>query len=252
MGAALHLAHLEQAPAGPQRRRKGGGTAGDGYDKLVARVWQDQRLTPKTRELLLLVVWLICRDPQRSEDDWTLWGRATEILGVDGPGGRKSPRLAELLDDDRPRYEPDWLSDAWQGRVCAAPMIRRAGECGQHATEHALRIDRATGWQEPVWYCSRHRDFGRVAEAAYRAQDKPFPIPNRGGMLPSYLAHRGGDAGWTKLYEWASKWRFSSWKPPQGYGLVADDWPTPGVERPVSVPRLRLAALDGELLGGAL
>jgi hypothetical protein len=245
VGAALHIAHIHQPPPGPKRKRKGGGTTGDGYDTLVARVWQDQRLTPEARELLLLIAWVLRRDPNRGNDDWTMWGRATEILGK---GTRNKPRLAELLNDDRPRYEPDWRSGPWQQSVCAAPMIRRAGECGQNATEHALRIDPATGWQEPIWYCSRHREFGRAAQAAYRTQDKPFPIPNRGGMLPSYLVHKNGDAGWAKLYEWASKWCFSSWKPPQGYGLRADDWPTPGVERPVSVPRLRLAAVDGELL----
>lgn len=251
MGAALHLAHAHQLPPGPNHKRKGGGGDGSSYDRFVARVWQDSRLTPETRELLLLAAWLGERDPKRGNDDWTFWGRATEILGVDGPGKRKTPRLAELLDGDRPRYEPDWRSDAWQRQVCAAPMIRRAGECGQNASEHALRIDPATGWQEPIWYCSRHRDFGRAAQAAYRAQEKPFPIPNRGGMLPSYLVHKNGDTGWIKLYEWASGWRHSSWKPPEGYGLEADEWPTPGVEPPVAPPRLRLAAVDGELLASS-
>jgi hypothetical protein len=250
MGAALHLATAHQIQPEPQSKRKGGG-GGDGYDAFVARVWQDTRLTPEARELLLLIVWLSRRDPKLGQDGQTFWGRAGEILGADGQrAGRARPRLATLVDSDRPRYEPDWADNAWQHRACQSPMIRRAGECGQHATDHSTRVAADTGWLEPVWYCSRHRDFGRAAEAAYRAQDKPFPIPNRGGMLPSYLKAKGGDEAWVKLYEWASKWCFSSWKPPQGYGLAASEWPVPGQDRPVQVPRLRLAALDGELLNG--
>jgi hypothetical protein len=62
------------------------------------------------------------------------------------------------------------------------------------------------------------------------------------------LTHKGGDEGWVKLYSWASKWCYSGWKPPRGYGLAADSWPLPGVEPPVKPVRLRLAAVDGELL----
>jgi hypothetical protein len=245
MGAALQLARTPQIPP----KRKGGGGS-DGYDDFVARVWQDSRLTPEARELLLLIVWLRRRDPKLGEGK-TLWGRATEILGAEKGTHRSRPRLAILVNADRPRYETDWHSEAWQRSLCAAPMIRRDGACGQNATEHALRVDPETGWGTPVWYCSRHKDFGRTVEAAHRAQERPLPIPNRGGMLPSYLSATDGDAAWIRLYEWASKWCHSSWKPPEGYGLVADEWPTPGADRPVSVPRLRLAALDGEILGGA-
>lgn len=250
MGAALHLAHVHQAPPGPKRKRGGGGGSGDGYDAFVARIWKDPRQTAESRELLLLIAWLRHRDPARHDEDQTTWGRASAILGTDGhTRGLERPRVAVLINSDRPRYEPDRSAPEWD-QLCDAPMIRRAGTCGANATERANKVDPATGWLTPIWYCSRHRDFGRATEAAFRAQERPHPTPNRGGLLPSYLTARDGDAGWGRLYEWASKWCYSSWNPPQGYGLTADEWPLPGVEPPVAPPRLRLAAVDGELLGG--
>lgn len=251
MGAALQLARAQQLPPAPKRKRGGGGS-GDGYDEFVARVWQDKRMTPKTRELLLLIAWLRHRDPQRDSERGKVWARANEILGVDGRArGLQRPRLARLVDGDRPRYDTDMHSEEWQNSSCQSPMIRREGMCGQPSSNHAPRVDAATGWHYPVWYCARHRDFGRAAEAAYRAGHRPDPIPNRGGMLPSYLNATGGDEQWIRLYEWASKWCYSSWKPPQGYGLRADDWPAPGLEPPVRPVRLKLAAVDGELVGSA-
>ena len=224
MGAALHLAHLHQTPPAQYDRTKGNGGGGDGYDQFVARVWQDKRMTPEARELLLLAAWLTFRDPKRGEDNWRFWGRATEILGADGHAGRRQrPRLAVLLDADAPQYEPDWQAPEWRDDSCQAPMIRRAGLCGQPSSTHAARVDPATGWEVPVWYCSRHREFGRQVQAAYKTAHKPEPIPNRGGLLPSYLRHRAGDGGWVKLYGWASKWCHSGWKPQVGYGLAADE-----------------------------
>lgn len=258
MGAALHLAEVHQAPPGPKRKRKGGGGGGDGYDKLVCRVYRDPQMTPEARELILLLAWLVARDPDRldqfGEPKGKVWSRAAEILG-DYPtwSHRKGSRLADLIDADRPRYEPDKRADIWQQRLCSAPMIRRAGECGQHAVNSALRVDPETGWRTPVWYCNRHRDYGRAAEAAFRNTSGVEPIPNAGGLMPSYLSNENGDEGWIKLYRRASDWARSRWEPPVMYGLRADKWPRPGEERVIEVvepPRLRLAALDGELIGG--
>jgi hypothetical protein len=153
------------------------------------------------------------------------------------------------MDADRPRYDVDRGTPEWQNSSCQSPMIRREGLCGQPSSNHATRVDPTTGWEYPVWYCTRHKDFGRAAELAYREGHKPDPIPTHGGMLASYLVAPGGDEQWIRLYEWASKWCFSSWKPPQGYGLRADDWPIPGAEPPVRPVRLKLAAVDGELVG---
>lgn len=257
MGAALHLAEVHQAPPGPKRKRKGGG-GGDGYDKLVCRVYRDERMTPESRELILLLAWLAVRDPDRYDADGELvsWRkRASEILGEYGPGPRKGSRLADLLYADRPRYEPDMRADVWQQRLCSAPMIRRVGECGQHAVDHTLRVDPETGWRTPVWFCNRHREFGRAAQAAFRNAPGVEPIPNAGGLLVSYLLTEGQEQAWARLYREAAEWkRDRQWEPPKKYGIRADDWPTwDGERKPEleSAPfRLRLASVDGELLGG--
>lgn len=43
--------------------------------------------------------------------------------------------------------------------------------------------------------------------------------------------------------------RGEGWQPPV-YGIRADDWPVPGKDPVPQRARLRLASLDGELLGG--
>lgn len=250
MGAALHLAHAHQAPPAPKRKRGGRGSGDDGYDELVARVYGDDRHTPESRELILCLAWLICRDPADQHDDdenSNVYERANRVLGFDVT---RTPRLARLICDDTPRYEPDKKHSAWSG-LCDAPMIRRAGTCGAAARGNSFTVDQATGWHTPIWYCNRHRDFGASADAALRAMPRPEPIPNTGGLLPAYLVLRTGDAGWARLYEWASGWCRYRWTRPTKYGLCADDWPRP--DRAPSVvsaqpARLRLAALDGELV----
>jgi hypothetical protein len=255
VSAALHLAEVHHAPPGPKRKRGGGGSGGDGYDRLVARVYRVPLMTPEARELILLLAWLVRRDPDRpSVGTNGVWKRAAAVLGEYQTWGPKGSRLADLTDADRPRYDPDTRADIWQKRLCSAPMIRREGECGQHAVDHTLKVDPATGWRTPVWFCNRHRDFGRLAQAAFRDAPKVEPIPNAGGLMPSYLISDGGDAGWISVYQRASDWTRSQWEPPVKYGLRADRWPRPGEEpaaETVEPPRLRLAALDGELLGGS-
>ncbi|MBE4790272.1 hypothetical protein [Streptomyces caniscabiei] len=250
MGAALHLAHVQQAMP-PSRKRKGGGGSGDGYDALVARVYGDDRHTTESRDLILLMAWLAGRDPERHTTELGFWTRAGNVLGLYKSGSRTRPRLADLVAKDLPRYEPDYRSDAWQRHACAAPMIRRDGECGKHATNHTLTYD-TNGWISPVWYCSRHADWGRKQDIAAREARKtaPPPLPNAGGLMPSYFSHKTGPEGWTDLYEWASKWTYSGWKPPEPYGLCADNWPLPDREAPSwEPPRLRLATRNGELVG---
>lgn len=252
MTAALHLAHVYQPPPGPKRKRKSSG-GGDGYDALVARVYRDKRMTPESRELILLLAWLLRKDPNRYDADGQLrgvWGRAKDILGEYQYGQRIGSRLADLIDADRPRYETDQRAAIWQQRLCSAPMIRREGECGQRAVDKSLSIDPATGWRTPLWYCARHREWGRKADVALRAMEWPEPIPNAGGLMPSYLRADNGDDGWIAIYRRASEWKRSQWAAPTKYGLRADDWPLPGQEPAPEPVRLRLAAMDGELIGG--
>ncbi|CAL9667889.1 hypothetical protein SUDANB145_07255 (plasmid) [Streptomyces sp. enrichment culture] len=244
MGAALHLAHAHQQPT-RKRKRKGGGGGGDGYDALVTRVYQDQRMTPEARELILLLAWLAARDPDRYDTDGqpVSWRkRASAILDKDSPSRRS--RLADLLYADRPRYEDQ--RDGWEQRTCAAPMIRRAGLCGQHAVGHDYTVDPDTGWRTAVWYCRRHEPWGRELHARRLADPGPEPIPNAGGLVTSYLLAEGQEAAWARLYKEAAVWKHDRhWEPPRTYGVVADDWPVPGRD-PVP-PRARLRLVLGGL-----
>lgn len=247
MGAVLHLAHAHQAPPGPRRKRKRGGSGGDGYDALVARVYQDQRMTPEARELILLLAWLAARDPNRYDADGNLisWRkRASAILGEYGPGPRRASRLADLLYADRPRYEDQ--RDGWEQRTCAAPMIRREGLCGQHATGHDYTVDQETGWRTAVWYCRRHEAWGHGLHTQRLANPGPEPIPNAGGLVTSYLLSEGQEQAWARLYKEAAVWKLDRfWEPPKTYGVVADNWPIPGKEPVPQRARLRL------VIGGA-
>lgn len=254
MGAALHLAHAHHTPPTQKNRTKGKGGGGrDRYDAFVARVYKDKRMTSESRDLLLLAAWLIHRDPERNTSTLGFWERAGNILGRYKVGMKEKPKLADLVAKDRPRYEIDRSADIWQRQECAAPMIRREGLCGQNATANAYSYD-TNGWVTPIWYCRRHADWGRKQKLAEQEARKtaPAPVPNAGGLLPSYLTLNSGDEGWVRVYEWACAWTWNrGWKPPEPYGLRADDWPKVG-EEPVETwepPRLRLATKDGELVG---
>jgi hypothetical protein len=250
MGAALHLAHAHQTPPGPKRKRGGGGSSGDGYDKTVARIWQDKRMTSESRELLLLMVWLFLRDPARYDGngDWVnSWARADTILGRTGTGRNERQRIAELVYADRPRYEMDRGVD----EGCQAPMIRRDGLCGSYGGDTAFIVDPTTGWRTVVRYCRRHEAWGRKLDAAWRDGTWQEPIPNLGGLMPSYMRLKTGQDGWVRIYADAARSLRRDWDPPAVHGMAADDWVVPGMERAPEPFRLRLAAVDGELLGGA-
>jgi hypothetical protein len=252
---ALHLAHAHQAPPGPKRKRKDG-DGGDGYDAFVNRVWQDRRHSPESRELILAMAWLMCRDPNRYGPDGeqvSAFKRASDLLGYTGSGRHKRARIAHLLWDDRPRYEHDRSVGRWRYGPCEAPMIRRDGLCGQDGVNNTYTVDSDTGWHTPVWFCRRHEPWAAKIESARRAAPRVEPIPNTGGMLPAYLAHGDGDDGWARLYDDAATYLQERWTRPVKYPFSADRWPRPGEEPPVeevALPRLRLAALDGELIGG--
>lgn len=250
MGAALHLSNVEQAPAGPKRKRKGGSGGGDGYDRFVERIYRDARMGRKTREIALLLAWLVSRDPNRFGAG--AWHRAEAILGTRQYGRHTQSVAALLVADDLPRYEIDRQTPAWTDQRCAAPMIRRAGLCGQEARDHSYTADPKTGWLTPMWYCRRHEAFGRQLDG--RLTSAPEPIPNHGGLLPTYFRLADGVDGWVKNYRWAAHqadpFRTTVWEPPR-HGIVAADWPRPG-EKPlveeVDPPPLHLAAVDGEAL----
>ncbi len=253
MTAALHLAEVHQAPPGPKRKRGGGGGSGDGYDAFVTRVWQDERHTPESRELLLAMAWLLRRDPNANDlhgNRINVFKRATDLLGYTGSGQRKRARIAQLVWGDRPRYEQTKSPGPWRYGPCEAPMIRRDGPCGQESVNNTYTVDPGTGWHTPAWFCRRHETWAAKIDAARLAAPLVEPIPNTGGMLPAYLTHADGDDGWAKLYDAAADYLREKWTRPVVHPFSADDWPTPGREPVAPRARLRLAALDGELLEG--
>ncbi|WP_371523251.1 hypothetical protein [Kitasatospora sp. NBC_01300] len=115
--------------------------------------------------------------------------------------------------------------------------------CGSEAGDHVIEKHPETGWHQVHWHCTRHRGElerarRRLAEPNKRA---PEPIPNQGGLMPCYYDF---NSGWATVYRHVLG---QQWQPPV-YGMRADDWPLPGRQPVPQRPRLRLAAIDGELL----
>jgi hypothetical protein len=119
----------------------------------------------------------------------------------------------------------------------------RLGVCGSHATDYAVEKLPETGWHKLHYFCTRHQGELRKAKARFQEPNAaaPEPVPNWGGLLPCYF-----ESDWERVYR---GYLGARWQPPV-YGLRADGWPLPGVEPVPQRARLRLAALDGEILGG--
>lgn len=121
---------------------------------------------------------------------------------VYGPNG-KWPQLKTALREDVRRYDVTHDPDAryWAAK-CGAPMIRRAGPCGQQAGRKTLVTDPDTGRQQWLAACSRHGDwFTRqlVARRELAARvEKIDPPANTGGVLERHFP----DIAWESVYEW--------------------------------------------------
>jgi hypothetical protein len=286
MGAALHLAHVHQPPPGPKRKRKDGDDDGpnEQLGKFVRRIYQDERADHESKELLVSLAYALTIP---REDGITVWKIAKEALGKDRIGRW---RLIELIQRDAPCYKsPALFSHRRDGELyqkSSAPRLRtfrqtsrpgdgqlgldllsldesgqtpqgprvpqadddfrnRLGICGNEATEYAVEKLPETGWHRVHWFCTRHRDAMQQKRRHLAEPNKlaPAPVPNWGGLMPCYF-----DTDWEYLYRF---YLGENWQPPV-YGLRADDWPVPGKEPVPQRARLRLAAVDGELLGGAL
>ena len=257
MTAALHLAEVHQAPPGPKRKRKGGGGNGSEFANIAHRIYQDDRADTRARQLLLAFAYAVTMAPIDEEiPEWSNMWRA--ICSAIGSSVTDWDDLRALMREDLPRYEPPgrrWGTDRMD-RLCSGPRVRphpdgpedfrnRLKVCGTPAQDKVIEKDPVTGWHTNRWFCARHHDqLVRVREqVAEQNAAAPQPVPNRGGLLPCYF-----DSDWVKLYRWAL--HTDTWKPPI-YGARADDWPIPGREPVAPRARLRLAALDGELLGEA-
>ncbi len=225
------------------------------YDDLCARIYNDARATPGTRELLLAIAWACTRDPEVGTN---VWPRIATLLGKDRS---RTWRHRMLVSADAPRYQPPESCHRGYNGTCEGPRIRpyqprgvppqvaarmTQGRdqtvCGSAAAEVVIERDRVTGWHSPHWFCRRHTDqAARVRAQLAALGEPPPPIPNTGGLLPAYFA-----SNWQKVYEWARP----GWKPPY-HGICADDWPTPGHTPIPRRPRLSLVVggLDTEPIG---
>ncbi|MGW0334351.1 hypothetical protein ACWD0J_21190 [Streptomyces sp. NPDC003011] len=248
---ALHLAHAELSPPAKGNRTKGKGGGGETFADFARQIYTDKRATPMAREMLLAFGYATM--VAHSEDDrdvHAVWSTARHAMGST-PRGREW-RLDQAIAEDAPRYSS---GKERSHRVCVAPRLRphpdgpddfrnKRGICGTVADwEHyAVEKQAGTGWYKYHWFCRRHLDhLVRVREQLREPNSRaPEPIPNRGGLLPVYFES-----------DWVARYRihlgYPDWQPPV-YGISADAWPTPGVERVPPRARLRLAAVDGTLL----
>lgn len=273
MGAALQLARAQQLPPAPKRRRKDsdGGGPGD-FDRFATRIYKDERANHEAKELLLALAFAITHPREEGEGPFVA---AAKLLGFD-KAGRK--RIATLISADAPRYESDFRRPASRDdemfKRCAGPRLRpfkepapaqqamfnllddgttpepepredfrnRLKVCGAEASDYVIERLPDTGWYKAHWFCNRHRDdMNRLSrQLAEPNRLAPKPIPNRGGLMPVYF-----ESDWLYVYRF---YLGESWEPPV-YGICADDWPVPGKEPVPTRARLRLAAVDGELVG---
>jgi hypothetical protein len=269
MGTALHLAEVHQDPPGPKRKRKGGGGNGSGFYEYAQRIYTDDRADTEARQLLLAVAYGVTAAPPG--DGTAQWDLVRQALG-ESSQRRSYSRLADFIKKDVPRYVPPEYMPGYDDtmRRCQAPRLRPyrsrpwpgttaqgvrdqekrdaenfrnvRGVCGDPGQLRVVELLAGTGWRKTHYFCNRHEDHAMRVREQVRAGNEvaPKPIPNAGGLLPSYF-----DADWVKVYR---QRRGDDWEPPV-YGIRADDWPIPGKEPVAPRARLRLAALDGELLG---
>jgi hypothetical protein len=252
VGAALHLAHAHQAPVQKRRPKRTGGGNGGRFAEIAHRIYQDDRADTRTRTLLLATAYATTMAPL--DEETNVW-RA--ICNAIGPSITGWDGLRTEISHDLPRYLPPgyrWGSDRLDQR-CRGPRMRPHPDgpddfrnqlkiCGEKTRDKVVEKDPVTGWHTNHFFCTRHRDqLQRVAaQVAEQNASAPPPVPNSGGLLPSYF-----ETDWVWMYRWAT--RNQSWEPPKVYGLRADDWPVSG-QNPIAVPqraRLRLVVSGADL-----
>ena len=187
---------------------------------------------------------------RRGEDVRTLVARALYAYAFVESGERWEWVQAQYIDhmgtyrfrgavsEDRPRFEPPTTHGCIH---VLASGPRKGRECGRFTLSggHPVITNPDTGeWRRGGW-CRKHAAEGREVLAASRALTSvPEPLPNVGGILPSYL---GPDTLWEELYRWA----FPSWEPPY-VGVVADDWPVLARVREAPRSKPNLTVVDGD------
>lgn len=142
-----------------------------------------------------------------------------------------------ILRGDIRRYDPDADPEnrSYWDISCGAPMIRKTGPCGVHATTRYLLVDYDSGRERWTGACSRkeHKRWLETVFARNRpargAEDCPPPPPvpaaNTGGVLARHIP----EINWTKIYQ-----------------LYKADWSPPPEDRPWMPPTFSLHLGDVE------
>lgn len=199
---------------------------------LIARAYKDDRFPPPTgsvdvRQFVVTALWVVGIETVKETEEW--YARMCSLL----PGG--SNGFWGAIREDAPRWRPE--GERRWGGPCLAPMIRRDA-CGKIGRREVCVTDPADGTWERRYYCRKHADVANQVVAAQKVLHAsgtlPEPVPNAGGLLPSYLA-----SDWPEHYRRARP----GWKPPT-VGVFADDWPA-STKAVVAQP-MKLTAITGD------
>jgi len=177
------------------------------FDDLTTRIWQDKRLTPGTRELLLAIGWVLARDPDyaalpSSERGTYLWRQLAVMLGRDERMRRPTPRYRQLVADDAPRYVPPntWFDQAW----CEAPRIRpyRPRTTGNGIVSSACLIAR-----HPHSGQCRYTVVSGAASVAVKPAAEPSATCDAPAKLDFHLVERDPLTGWHISHDFCGRHR---------------------------------------------
>ncbi|MEJ8654624.1 hypothetical protein WKI65_42990 [Streptomyces sp. MS1.AVA.3] len=87
MGAALHLAHVDQPAPGEKNRTKGKGGGGETFADFARQVYTDERATPVAREMLLAFGFATMVAHSEAERDVrAVWSTARKAMGTTRTG----------------------------------------------------------------------------------------------------------------------------------------------------------------------
>lgn len=201
------------------------------HDQL-ARLWSDPRFVDGrdsgTALREFINAWLWARFEHGADRD-PMWAALRDRI----PGSRNQHYLWGIYAADAPRYQPPFEYG------CVVPKTRgpNAGKpCNRSGSTFRV-TDPATGEWRMATFCKHHTLEADAARAAEKALvNVPEPLPNVGGLLPSYIKARN----WPDMYARARH----GWKPPY-VGIVADDWPVMAKAVKAPVVKAGLTVLDG-------
>jgi hypothetical protein len=184
--------------AAQQRGRAG---QAEEFARVVAAMIEDPDLTG---DLLLVGIYMARVYLLREPDLESLpMDRIARAVMPRGSMWYRSRQVLRLFKEDIRRYEPE--RNLMAADLCRAPMIRRAGECGQRANGGDWVTDPATGERTYLGACSRpeHHEWVRGVVANNREELERHPAPaaaaNTGGVLTRHLPELNWEKFWRKV-----------------------------------------------------